>query len=106
MDKIINIRSKLDGCTTNNINTSTITSSDLPPPQTFTKFTAVTEEDIRKIVQKSNSMSYDLDPIPLSMIKHLTEPLAHILTKIVNLLLRDNIAPRKLKSATVTRSTY
>ena len=45
LDKINNLRSKLDGSTTNNINTSTITSSDLSPPQTYTKFTAVAEED-------------------------------------------------------------
>ena len=102
LDKISNLRSKLDGSTTNNINTSTITSSDLSPPQTFTKFTAVAEEDIRKIVQKSNSKSCGLDPIPTSMIKQLIEPLAPVLTKIVNLSLRDGIVPRTLKSATVT----
>ena len=101
-NKISDLRSKLDGSTTNNINTSTITFSDLPTPQNFTKFTAVTEEDIRKIVQKSNAKSCGLDPIPTSMIKQLIEPLAPILTKIVNLSLRVGIVPRTLKSATVT----
>ena len=62
----------------------------------------MTEEDIRKIVQKSNAKSCGLDPIPTSMIKQLIEPLAHILTKIVNLSLRDGIVPRTLKSVTVT----
>ena len=80
LDNISNLRSKLDGSTTNKINISTRTYSDLPTPQTFTKFTAVTEEDIRKIVQKSNAMSCGLDPIPTSMIKQLIEPLAPILT--------------------------
>ena len=45
---------------------------------------------------------YYLDPIPTSMIKQLIKPLAPILTKIVNLSLRDGIVPRTLKSATVT----
>ena len=102
LDKISNLRSKLDESTTNNINTSTITSSDLPTSQTFTKFTAVTEKDIKKTVQKSNAKSCGLDPIPTSMIKHLIEPLAPILTKIVNLSLRVGIVPRTLKSTTVT----
>ena len=102
LGKITNPRSKLDGSTTNTINTSTITSSDLPTPLTFTKFTSVTEEDIRQIVQKSNSNSYGLGPITTSMIEQLIAPLVSILTKIVNLSLRDGIAPRTLKSATVT----
>ena len=102
LDKISNLRSKLDGSTTNNINTSTIASSDLPTPQTFTKFTAVIEKDIRKIVQKANSKSSGLHPIPTSMIKQLIEPLAPIFTKIVNLSLRNGIVPRTLKSASVT----
>ena len=102
LDKIWILRSKSDGSTTNNINTSTITFSDLPTPQAFTKFTDVTEENIWKIVQKSNAKTCGLDPIPTSMIKQLLEPLAPILTKIVNLSLRDVIVPRTLNSATVT----
>ena len=66
----------------------------------------MTEEDIRKIVQKSNSKSCGLNPIPTSMNKQLIEPLAPILTKIVNLSLRDGIVPRTLKSATVTPLIY
>ena len=62
----------------------------------------MTEEDTRTIVQKSNSKSCGLDPIPTSMIKQLIEPLAPILTKIVNLSQRDGIVPRTLKLATVT----
>ena len=37
LDKISNLRAKLDGSTTNNINTSTITFSDLHTPRTSTK---------------------------------------------------------------------
>ena len=102
LEKNSNSRSKIDGNTTKNINTSTASLSHLPPPQTFSNFTAVTRENIEKIVQKSNSKSCVLDLIPTSMIKQLIERLVHILTKIVNLSLRDGVVPRTMKSATVT----
>ena len=99
LDKISNIRSKLDEDTTNNINTCTVSLAD---PQTFNNVTAVTEENIIKTVQKSNSKSCGLDPNPTLIIKQLIEPLSPYLTKIVNLSLRDGVVPRTLKSATVT----
>ena len=102
LEKNSNSRSKIDGNTTYNINTSTASLSDLPPPQTFNNFTAVTTENIKKFVQKSNSKSCVLDIIPASMIKQLIERLVHILTKIVNLSLRYGVVPRTMKLATVT----
>ena len=96
LDKINNIRSKLD--------TYDQADNFLDPklPQSLNSFSCVTEADIKKIVQDSPSKSCGLDLIPTSLLKTLIEPLAPVLTKIVNLSLQGGVVPDTLKSAIAT----
>ena len=88
----------------------TFIGSDTPLPDehesstgnTMTEFYYVTEEEITKYVKASSPKTYDLDPIPTSLLKEYTMELVPYITKIINESLTTGVVPDIFKRAIVT----
>ena len=72
--------------------------SDIP---TLSKFDPITEQDIAKVIAKSNSVSCELDPMPTFLIKQCQPQLLPVLTHIVNLSLATETMPSEYKRAII-----
>ena len=57
----------------------------------------MTEDDIKNIIMHSLSKSWDLDPLPTTLLKACLDVLALIITEIVNCSLRLGLASKALK---------
>lgn len=68
----------------------------------FTKFTAITIEELEKCVSEMKNKTSQSDPAPTWLVKKSMELLKHILLHIVNSSLRENIFPEELKNALIT----
>ena len=68
----------------------------------LSQFTPVSVEEISKIVLKSLSKSFMLDPIPTSLLKECKSELMPIITKIVNLSIKTGEMPNDFKHAVIT----
>ena len=68
----------------------------------LTELLPTTEEELKKIINSSNSKTCHLDPIPTSLLKESLDVLLPTLCNIVNLSFSTNLMPSSLKSATVT----
>ena len=103
--KITKIREKLDmddiDVNMATAMTSVLPLEDTPPLAKFSSFDALTVEDVKKIIAKSPSKSCALDPIPTWFLKELSDILAPIITKIVNLSLLTGKMPLEMKKALV-----
>ena len=73
-----------------------------PSVPLLTDLVSVSEDDLRKFIQSSNSKSCSLDPIPTSLLKSALDCLLPILCKVVNLSFLHKTMPGVLKSASVT----
>jgi hypothetical protein len=70
-------------------------------PPLLSKFTLITEEELKKIIMSGNSKSCMLDPIPTTLLKDSLDTLLPVLTKIVNLSMSSSVVPSKFKTAVV-----
>ena len=74
----------------------------LPKPvNVLTKFRPTSEEEITKIINKSNKTSCTLDPIPTKLLADILPAVTASITHIANLSLSSGIFPHELKSAVV-----
>ena len=74
---------------------------DSPPP-TFASFSAVTEEQVTKIIQDSPTKSYSLDPWPTFLVLEFLDILITPITSIINASLAQGTCPNFFKQAHVT----
>ena len=65
----------------------------------WSSFKLVTEEDVRKMILSTKSMSYSQDPIPISLMKKCMDSLLPFITKIINVSLFEGVFPSDLKKA-------
>ena len=68
----------------------------------FEDFSAVTEDDVNKIIMKFPAKSCDLDPMPSWLVKDCLCILLQPITQIVNTSLRTGVVPRCFKQAVIT----
>ena len=75
-----------------------------PPsdPPKLTVFTQVTQDEIGKIISKSPTKSYLLDPLPTFLIKECIDILLPSITKLVKFSLSERLVPDGFKKAVVT----
>ena len=64
-------------------------------------FQTLSQEEVEKIINTSQSKSCDLDPIPTTLLKEILPSVITILTKIINRSLISGIFPDRLKVALV-----
>ena len=74
---------------------------DSPPP-TFASFSAVTEEQVTKIIQDSPTKSCSLDPWPTFLVLEFLDILITPITSIINASLAQGTCPNFFKQAHVT----
>ena len=74
---------------------------DSPPP-TFASFSAVTEEQVTKIIQDSPTKSCSLDPWPTFLVLEFLDILITPITSIINASLAQGTCPNFFKEAHVT----
>ncbi len=65
----------------------------------MTKFSEATPEEIRKMITKSASKSFELDGMTTWLLKECLDTLLQVITKLVNLSLSTRTMPKNLKSA-------
>ena len=81
--------------------------NDVPPVQKpkikneLFNLEPASEDEVRKIIMKSASKSYDLDPIPTNILKALLDILIKPITAIINLSLESGTFPLSFKEAHV-----
>ncbi len=95
-DKIVKIRQEIDSMQ--------CSPPDLSPtesPPNMDSFTALSPEEVKKLIMESKSATCDLDPIPTWLVKDCVEILLPVLTKMVNLSLQTGIFPDEWKLALV-----
>ena len=68
----------------------------------FTEFSAVTVDDVRRVIIASPSTSCSLDPIPTATLRKVAPLLAPAITSIINLSLQTAIFPRAFKHGIVS----
>jgi hypothetical protein len=102
--KITRIRNELDDLSVSDPtdNYSVLPIPDATPHCTFSTFTPMSEDDIRKIVRQSPTKSCQLDPVPTWLLKQLMESIIPTITKMVNLSLQESYVPSSMKKAHVT----
>ena len=64
-------------------------------------FSAVSVEDVSKIIRKSTNASSKLDPVPTRLLKSCLDALAPSITKMVNMSLLTGLVPDNWKTALV-----
>ena len=94
-DKILKIGSTLKSSTPSSVTRPNSTKN------TLSSFTAVSEEDLLKILKSSPSKSCDLDPIPMSLVKECADILITPITKTVNYSIKEGSFPNCFKMAYV-----
>ena len=72
------------------------------PPPTFTSFSAVTDEQVTKIIQDSPTKSCSLDPWPTFLVLEFLDILITPITSIINASLAQGTCPNFFKQAHVT----
>jgi hypothetical protein len=73
---------------------------DIPMYTTpLTRFRSLSNDEVRKLILKSESKSCDLDPIPTLLLKHWLEELLPVITYIVNETFESGIVPLDFKLA-------
>ena len=95
--KVADIRAELDRCTVSSLSDATSSSVS----SVFDCFQQVSEQDVRKIISKSNPTSCPLDPIPTPLFVECLDELLPTLTHIVNESLRSGCFPSPFKCAVV-----
>jgi len=98
-DKIKKIRTNLAPDLSVNITNMENTAAEIPKMQQLSK---IADVDLKKIIQKGNSKSCQLDPIPTTLLKQLLPTLLSTLSDIVNTSMTTVSMPYQLKTATVT----
>ena len=63
----------------------------------FSEFSAVSEDDVHKVIKESAIKSSDLDPFPASLFKECKEELLPAITDIINCSLMTGVVPKELK---------
>ena len=71
-------------------------------PATFSKFEAVSESFVRKVIMSSPTKSCTLDPWPTFLVKECIDILLPSIAKLINLSLTNGVFPTKFKTAIVT----
>jgi exonuclease III len=104
--KISRIRENLDAECIDQAMATVLTSvlpiDDTTPAATFTTFEQVTIEDVAKLIMASPTKSCALDPIPTWLLKEFCDPLAPVISQIINLSLQTGYLPSSMKKALVT----
>ncbi len=93
--KIQNIRNRLDSIDVHCDYTETICESQ------FDCFKQLSEDDVRKLIQKSPSTTCDLDPLPTDLLKQSLDLLLPSITRIINLSLSNGVFPHQFLCAIV-----
>ena len=101
--KIVTIRDEISASQQNESTgepTPTTQPSSAQPPL-LDSFKNVTENEMRKMINESNSKHCPLDPIPTSLLKSSLDALLPIICKIVNTSLQSSTVPEVFKRAIV-----
>ena len=94
-DKIEKIRSKFHKSTGFSEHPDT-------KPKPFSRFHVITEQDVLRLIKSSLSKSYDLYPIPTSLVKECADILLTPIASIINKSLQEGKFPQCLKMAHVS----
>ena len=65
------------------------------------EFKALTEDDVKSLIQRSSSKSCSLDPIPSKLLPQ-CDVLLPVITSLINMSLRTGVVPRVWKEALIT----
>ena len=95
IDKIIKIRNTFRNCT------SKFVPLEKKPPS-FRSFQLVSEIEVLKFIKESPSKTCSLDPGPTFLVKRCIDNFLPLLTKLVNLSLKNCVFPQPFKNAIVT----
>ena len=71
------------------------------PPASLSHFSAVTPDELTKLISQASDAYCDLDPIPTSLLKKCASVLIPTITKIINLSLSTGVFPHHFKSSLV-----
>ena len=71
-------------------------------PSSMAVFRSCTHTEIRRIIMKSPSKSFSLDPVPTILVREVIDLLLPFVTDMVNASLRQNLLPTSQKHAVVT----
>jgi hypothetical protein len=99
IDKIDRIRDKISSDTETKIGAVTTEEID-----TLVEFIPVSQDELEKVISKSQSKSCELDPIPTWLLKECLEELLPSLMKIINDSLEKAYVPKSFKSSLIKRS--
>ena len=99
IDKIDGIRDKISSDTETKIGAVTTKEID-----TLVEFIPVSQDELEKVISKSQSKSCELDPIPTWLLKECLEELLPSPTKIINDSLEKAYVPKSFKSSLIKKS--
>ena len=100
VQKIVDIRARLDTEETYVSSSSNPEVSTLPP-ETMEEFKELTEDDVKSLIQRSSSKSCSLDPIPSKLLPQ-CDVLLPVITSLINMSLRTGVVRRVWKKALIT----
>ena len=100
IQKIVNIRGKLDAIVSGVASLQQSKPAHLPPK--LAEFTPATEKEVLDIISKSPAKSCPLDPIPTSLLKKSKHVLAPIITSIINTSLSTSTVLSEMKIGMIT----
>lgn len=67
----------------------------------LTEFESYEEEEVKGLIEELNTKSCELDVLPTSVLKRFTSVLLPLLTKLVNISLREGVFPKQWKCAII-----
>ena len=100
INKIDGIRTKIRSETNNSPSEIITEELDTDKPK-LVEFIPVTENEVRKLISKSQSKSCELDPIPTWLLKECLDELLPTITKLINYSLEFSYVPKSFKSSLI-----
>lgn len=100
VQKITDIGTRLD-VMAQDLSTDPLLNCTLSPTPKFSKFTALSELEVRKLIEGSAKKSCSFDPMPTSLVFSCIDVLLPVITKMINLSLVDGVFADVWKCALV-----
>jgi len=100
VQKITDIGTRLDFMA-QDLSTDPLLNCTLSPTPKFSKFTALSELEVRKLIEGSAKKSCSFDPMPTSLVFSCIDVLLPVITKMINLSLSDGVFADVWKCALV-----
>ncbi len=99
--KIDDIRTKINSEVNTQPNTVIINECQHSQNDELREFTPVTQDELKKLILKSQSKSCELDPLPTWLLKECLDELLPTLTAIINKSLKEAHVPKSFKSSLI-----